>query len=75
MGGRLKKGREERKWEVTSGRTHRSRGVRCVGWEGQENMWGGVAGGAKVVRGSTDPLQVTVEGRTNPERSWDRVVR
>ena len=27
-------------------------------------MWGGVAGGAKVVRGSTDPLQVTVEGQT-----------
>ena len=29
-------------------------------------MWGGVAGGAEVVRGSADPLQVTVEGRTVP---------
>ena len=29
-------------------------------------MWGGVAGGAEVVRGSADPLQVTVEGRTEP---------
>ena len=29
-------------------------------------MWGDVAGGAKVVRGSADPLQVTVEGRTVP---------
>ena len=29
-------------------------------------VWGGVAGGAKVVRGSADPLQVTVEGRTVP---------
>ena len=26
-------------------------------------VWGGVAGGAEVVRGSADPLQVTVEGR------------
>ena len=29
-------------------------------------VWGGVAGGAEVVRGSADPLQVTVEGRTVP---------
>ena len=36
-GGRLKNGREERKRAVRLGRTHRSRGVRSVGWEGHEN--------------------------------------
>ena len=29
-------------------------------------MWGGVAGGAKGVRGSADPLQMTVDGRKIP---------
>ena len=43
-GGRAKKGREERKREVRPGRTHRSRVVRCVGWEGQENRCSVVCG-------------------------------
>ena len=40
-----------------------------VGGAGKEvsgGVWGGVAGGAEVVRGSADPLQIAVEGRTIP---------
>ena len=29
-------------------------------------MWGTTAGGTKIVRAPTNPLQVTVEGRTEP---------
>ena len=38
-GGREKKGRKERKTATEQGRSHRSRTVREVGWEGQEKMW------------------------------------
>ena len=37
--GREKKGREERKTATEQGRSHRSRTVREVGWEGQEKTW------------------------------------
>ena len=41
-------------------------GVERAGKYVSGGVWGGAAGGAKVVRGSADPLQVTVEGRTVP---------
>ena len=39
IGGTLKKGREDRNSAVRPGRSHRSRGRKGVGWEGQENTW------------------------------------
>ena len=41
---REKKGREERKSATEQGRSHRSRTVREVGWEGQEKMCAVVGG-------------------------------
>ena len=35
-GGRLRKGREDRKREVRPGLAHKSLGLRSVGWEGHE---------------------------------------
>ena len=53
-------GKDGRNTAMAQGRYRRSRTVREVGWEGQGKMW-------EVVWGApANPLQVVVEGRTEP---------
>ena len=79
-GGREKKGRVDRKAATEQGRSHRSRSVREVGWEGQEKMWE-VVWGDPLQEGQRSSGALLIRSRKelrdeqNPERSWARVVR
>ena len=79
-GGSEKKGREERKLATEQGRSHRSRGVREVGWEGQENIWE-VVWGEPLQEGQRLSGALPIRSRNelrdeqNPERSCESAVR
>ena len=65
---------------TAQGRSHRSRTVRFVGWEGHEKRWAVVCGAPRHEGQMSSGLRRTLSryelrAGQNPERSWDRVVR
>ena len=78
--GRVKKGREETNSAAKQGRSHRSRGVREVGWKGQEKrcwvVWAAPLQEGQLSSGLLPTLiWKDLRDEQNPDLSWERLER